>query len=297
MSEQARFGEWTAYPAQAPVTGDLRVMRQVQVPRLDRVTDLYAWLPPGYDDDGGRRYPVVYFHDGGNLFDPALAHGGVTWAADRALSALAATGLEAIAIGVPCSATARGEEYTPYPHPDLGGGHAAAYVDFLVDDLKPEVDRSLRTLAGPADTLVAGSSLGGVVSMHCWLTRPDVFGAAGVFSPAFWWPGAPMLDDVRQRLFSWPVEQHQRVYLDVGGREQPDNPRIEAAYVRDAEEVLGWLREAGVPVRYVFDSQAVHHETAWALRLPEALRWLLSGYAVPLPTGEVDLPVTSDSGS
>ena len=296
MSEQARFGDWTAYPAQAPVVGDLRVMRQVRVPRLGRVTDLFAWLPPGYGQ-GERRYPVVYFHDGGNLFDPALAHGGVTWAVDRALTALAATGLEAIAIGVPCSATARGEEYTPYPHPELGGGRAAAYVDFLVDELKPEVDRGLRTLAGPADTVVAGSSLGGVVSMHCWLTRPEVFGAAGVFSPAFWWPGRPMLDDVRTRLASWPVQRHQRVYLDVGGREQPDDPAVEAAYVRDAEEVLGRLRDAGVPVRYLYDSQAVHHETAWAQRLPEALRWLLAGYAAASPGEGADLSPAPDPGS
>lgn len=296
MREQARFADWTAYPAEAPVVGDLRVMRQVQVPRLDRVTDVFAWLPPGYGESE-RSYPVVYFHDGGNLFDPALANGGVTWALDRALTALAATGLRSIAIGVPCSPTARGEEYTPYPHPELGGGHASAYVDFLAEDLKPEVDRSLRTLAGPADTLVAGSSLGGVVSMHCWLTRPDVFGAAGVFSPAFWWPGGPMLDDVRQRMFSWPVETHQRVYLDVGGHEQPDDPEVETAYVRDAEEVVGWLRDAGVPVRYLFDSQAGHHESAWAQRLPEALRWLLSGYAVASPSDTDDRPVTPDPGS
>lgn len=296
MSEQARFGDWTTYPARAPVVGDLRVMRQVRVPRLDRVTDIFAWLPASYDESE-RRYPVVYFHDGGNLFDPALAHGGVTWAVDRALTALAAAGLEAIAIGVPCSATARGDEYTPYPHPELGGGHASAYVDFLAEDLKPEVDRSLRTLADPAHTLVAGSSLGGVVSMQCWLTRPDVFGAAGVFSPAFWWPGRPMLDEVRQRLSTWPVATHQRVYLDVGGREQPDDPEIDAAYVRDAEEVVGWLRAAGVPVRYLFDSQGVHHETAWAQRLPEALRWLLSGYAVASPGDSADLALTPDPGS
>jgi predicted alpha/beta superfamily hydrolase len=282
MSGRVRFGQWSPYRRDRGVQGDLRVIREVHVPSLGRTTDLYAWLPPGHDEHE-RRYPVVYLHDGGNLFDPALSYSGATWRADQALGALSARGLDAIAVGVPCSPTARAEEYTPYPHPESGGGRADNYVDFLVEDLKPAVDRTLRTLTGPESTLVAGSSLGGVVSMHAWTRRPDVFGGAGVFSPAFWWPGRPMLDDLQERLSSWPHQPHQRVYLDVGGREQPDDAAIEAAYVRDAELVLGWLRGAGVPVRYLFDSQAHHAESAWAERLPAALHWLLSGYAVPAP--------------
>jgi predicted alpha/beta superfamily hydrolase len=282
MVQQAQLGAWSSYSSGTGVVGDLRVIRDVEVPRLGRVTDLYAWLPPGHDDRGSR-YPVVYLHDGGNLFDPAVAHSGATWQVDRTFAALAADGLPAIAVGVPCSPTARGEEYTPLPHPELGGGRADDYVTFLADELKPAVDRTFRTLRGPESTVVAGSSLGGVVSAHAWATRPDVFGGAGVFSPAFWWPGPAMLEQLRQHLADHPAEPHRRVYLDVGGREQPDDPAVEAAYVRDAETLLGLLRESPVPVRYVYDSQAWHFESAWAERLPGAVRWLLSGYAVPAP--------------
>lgn len=274
-----RLGDPAAYDHDGDVVGDLRVWRDVELAGLGRSADVLVHLPPGYDV-AERTYPVVYMHDGQNLFDPRTSTGGVTWGVDRAMGHLAGRGIEAIVVAVPCSPTARGEEYTPYAHPVRGGGRADDYVRFLADHLKPAVDAVLRTRRGPEDTVVAGSSLGGVISVHAWLTRPDVFGGVGAFSPAFWWPGEPMLRDVEAALASPPPG---RVHLDTGGREEPDEPDIERAYVDDAERLLGWLRRAGVPVHYVYDSVAPHFESAWAQRLPEALAWLLEGYAVQPP--------------
>lgn len=267
------------------VVGDLRIWRDVELPGLARSADLSVWLPPGYDDsDGsGTAYPVVYLHDGHNIFDPATSTGGTTWRGDRAGAWLAEEGTPAILVAVPCSATRRAQEYTPYPHPELGGGEAAGYLGFLADHLKPAVDAALRTRPGPADTVVAGSSLGGVVSTYAWITRPEVFGGAGVFSPAYWWTGPALLADLERHLAEHPDRAGGRVYLDVGGHELPENPELEAAYVADAERVLGMLRAAGVPVHYTYDSAAYHVESAWARRLPAALSWLLGGYAAPAP--------------
>lgn len=283
MSPHPDPGPPTPYPELAGVHGDLRVWRDVEAVGLGRRTDLLVHLPPEHDS-GERRFPVVYLHDGHNLFDPARANGGMTWAADRAMAALHTQGIDAILVGVPCSPTARGEEYTPYAHRTLGGGRADDYLAFLTTQVKPMVDAALHTLPGPEHTVIAGSSLGGVVSMHAWLSRPEVFGGAGVFSPAFWWPGEQLMLDAEAAVQAGP--RPGRVYLDVGGHEHPGEPAIERAYVVDAERVLSALRRAHVPLRYVYDSVAHHHESAWAERLPSALAWLLSGYAVPPPSAD-----------
>ena len=263
--------------------GDLRSWRDVELPGLGRSAEVYAWLPPGYDATD-QRYPVVYLHDGHNLFLPGRAHVGATWEVDAAMSDLARDGIPAIVVAVPCHPTERAEEYSQYPLLGRGGGRASAYAAFLVEHLKPAVDAALRTRPGAEDTVTAGSSLGGVVSTYLWERHPDVFGAAGVFSPAFWWPGEQALLDLEASL---PGRPEGRVYVDVGGHEQHDDAEIERRYVVDAERLVRSLRDAGVPVRYVYDSQAHHVETAWAERFPSALRWLLQGYAVAPPASVV----------
>ncbi|MFK5634814.1 MULTISPECIES: alpha/beta hydrolase [unclassified Ornithinimicrobium] len=259
--------------------GDLRSWRDVELPGLGRSAEVYAWLPPGYDSSD-ERYPVVYLHDGHNMFLPQRAYAGVAWDVDRAMTDLARDGIPAVVVAVPCHPTERADEYTQYPLPGEGGGRAPDYAAFLVEHLKPAVDAVLRTRPGPEHTVTAGSSLGGVVSTYLWERHPDVFGGAGVFSPAFWWPGEQALVDLQTSL---PERRGGRVYVDVGGRERHDDADIERRYVEDAERLVRVLRGAGVPVRYVFDSQAYHVETAWAERFPSAVRWLLRGYAVAPP--------------
>ncbi|AXH94920.1 alpha/beta hydrolase [Ornithinimicrobium avium] len=281
----------------ARLTGDLRSWRDVDLPELGRSAEVYVWLPPGYDE-GDDRYPVLYLHDGHNMFLPQRASGGVAWDVDRAMSALARDGIPAVVVAVPCHPTQRGEEYTPYGDPRLGGGRAADYATFLADHLKPAVDEVLRTLPGPEHTLTLGSSLGGLVSAYLWTTRPEVFGAAGMLSPAYYWPteelGERCLRDLERALASGPPPG--RVYLDVGGREHHPDRHVEELYVEHAERLLGALRSAGVPVRYTYDSQGYHFETAWAERFPAAAAWLLRGYAVaPPPSVQADLAAAASS--
>lgn len=270
------------YPRRRRVTGDLRWWRDVSLPGLGRRADICVWLPPGYRRSR-RRYPVVYLHDGGNLFDARTAYAGATWQAGEALTWLHGQGLDVIAVGVPASPDRRIEEYSPYAQPGVGGGDADAYVDFLADHLKPWVDTALRTRPEREHTLVAGSSLGGVVSLHAWVRRPDVFGGVGAFSTAFWVPGERHLTDL-ERAIAAPHDP-TRFYLDVGGREIPDAPRRQVSYRQDTERIVRALLDADVPVRYTYDSAAFHFETAWAERLPQALAWLLEGYAVERPSG------------
>lgn len=268
------------------VQGDLRVWRGLPLTGLRRRADVTVWLPPGYAAGAaaGRRYPVAYLNDGQNVFDPVTAFVGTTWQADRAGLALHEQGLDVVLVAIPSARTVRGAEYTPYANPHLGGGRADAYLRTVTDVVKPLVDAAVATSPGPQDTVIVGSSLGGVVSLHAWLSRPDVFGGAGVFSPAFWWSPQNLtaLDEGLRRPEI--VAGARRVYLDVGGREVPGSPTVQAAYVRDTERAFSALREAGVPVRYVYDAVAAHSEPAWAERLPAALAWLLRGYDPSLAT-------------
>ncbi|WP_454299950.1 alpha/beta hydrolase [Salana multivorans] len=266
-------------PVEDPdAVGDLRAWADVDLPGLDRAADLSVWLPPGYDsaERASQRYPVVYLHDGGNLFLESTSFDGTTWRVGEAMTALAAEGIEAIVVGVPCHPDKRWEEYTQYAHPEHGGGRGEEYAAFLTDHLKPAIDAVLRTDPGPESTVTAGSSLGGVISAYLWQTRPEVYGGAGLFSTAFWFPGERAIADLEN------TTPHQRVgarvYLDVGGREGDEGPEIQQAYVADTERAHGGLRRAGVPTRYVYDSTAIHHESAWAERFPAAMRWLLRSW-------------------
>lgn len=271
------MSDWRPYPrrADSTVTGDLW--------QLDGVGDaqhaprpVLVWLPPSYHMDSERRYPVVYFHDGQNVFDAATSYSG-EWGADETLTALAAQGTEAIAVGIPNGGDRRFHEYSPVENTDYpqgGGGGADAYVAFLTGTVKPAVDAAFRTRPGPDDTVVIGSSMGGVISLHAWLTCPGVFGHAGIMSPAFWTNRGFSLRQAQQA----PLPAG-RVWVDIGGQESPEFPDRMRAYWDDAHTLVDTLtaRGLGERLRFQADPAAPHHESAWAARLPAALRFLLTG--------------------
>ncbi len=256
------------YPADASVTGDLRVLPGVHSPQLDRDTDLLIWLPPDYAG-GDRRYPVVYLHDGQNLFDRRTGFGGLEWRADETMTALHREGLDAVLVGIPNAGSERMEDYTRYTDPEHGGGGAEDYLAFVAETVKPLVDEVVRTQPEREHTSTVGSSLGALVSLSCFLLRSEVFGGAGLLSPSFWWPGDRLLEDLRAGI---PAG---RVYLDVGGQER-DDARGSEAYVQDVRRVAEFFDAAPETLlRLEFDPDGHHGERWWAERLPDALRFLL----------------------
>jgi predicted alpha/beta superfamily hydrolase len=235
----------------------------VDSPQLGDQRDLVAYLPPSYEG-GDRRYPVLYLQDGQNLFDEATSHAG-EWRVDETMQTLAGEGIEAIVVGVPNGGTRRADEYRP----DRRGDR---YLAFLTDSVKPIVDTSLRTLPGRGDTGLGGSSLGAVISLYGLFSRPDVFGFAALMSPAFLLLGEGIVEFVAAA----PLVP-ARVYLDTGSREH-DDPSLAAAYAASVERMHAVLRAKGYgtgDLRYRIDPEGHHHESAWARRLPDALRFLL----------------------
>lgn len=250
------YHDWRA--AAHTVNGEVRVLPQFPSPPLQNQRDLFVLLPPSYHISD-RRYPVIYMHDGQNLFDRGIGFGGSEWEVDETMQRLAAEQIEAIVVGI-ANTDKRTQEYNPFPH--FWNGVGDAYLAFLIDHVKPLIDRDFRTLPERQHTGTMGSSMGGLISLYAFFQRPDVFGFAGVMSPAFWIAGGAIYTYVEQHPF---VEG--KIYLDNGTREQS---------ARRMKQILvhkGYQPEKHL--RYVVETDGEHNEAAWARRLPDALRFLL----------------------
>lgn len=280
---------WQDYAAVHPkgrhtVVGEIQIAQEFESPQLDNRRDILVYLPPSYRTSI-RRYPVIYMHDGQNLFDVATSYAG-EWYVDETMEDLAAEGLEAIIVGVPNMGDRRFHEYIPFPAADLPDVQGEQYVAFIADTLKPVIDRDFRTLAEAQYTGVAGSSLGGLISLYAVFRRPEVFGLAGVFSPALRWGDGGIFPFVQQAPFA-PA----RIYMDVGTAEGiglaggPSQRTFARRYLKQVRRMHQLLLAKGCreghDLRYVVEAEGIHHESAWARRLPEALRFLL-GAGAPL---------------
>ena len=236
---------------------------------LDNERGITLYLPPGYDEHGERRYPVLYMQDGQNLYDPRIAFGGNPWriddAADRAIGNRGAEPM--VIVGIDNMGEKRVDEYTPTHVEDKGGGgHADDYGRMIAEELKPVIDAAFRTIPDPQHTAIGGSSLGGLLSIYLALKRPDVFGRAAVMSPSVWWDKRMILREVD----AFKGETRPRLWLDIGGKEGRDA----LADARSLDRVLranGWN---DTNYRFREEKKGDHSERAWADRAPMMLEFL-----------------------
>lgn len=283
----ARFADGAAPPTTraSTVTGTLRLHENVKSAFLPDSRTIRVWLPPGYDANAEQRYPVIYFHDGQNLFDNATSAFGVEWGLDEALTRLieSKSARPAIIVGID-NTPARTMELTPTavtgPNNTRYGGNGANYGKFLVTELKPFIDRTYRTLPDRANTTVGGSSLGGLISLYLIGQHPDIFSTAAVVSPALWWDNESLTNRVADPA-TFPLPPGTRIYLDMGTAEGTSNligtqaPRslVNAQRLRDILRQRGLVE--GKTFLYVEDKDAQHNEAAWAQRAPAMLEFLL----------------------
>ncbi|HKO75981.1 MAG TPA: alpha/beta hydrolase-fold protein, partial [Flavobacterium sp.] len=153
----------------------------IEAPQLKTSRKIWLYLPKNYETST-KKYPVIYMHDAQNLFDAKTSFAG-EWNVDEKLDSLNA---QVIVVGIENGGDKRLEELTPYKNEKYGGGNADKYLEFIVNTLKPEIDKKYRTKTNAKNTTIMGSSLGGLVSFYAVIKYPDIFGKAGVFSPAFW---------------------------------------------------------------------------------------------------------------
>lgn len=275
---------WQPYPPDpaAPghtVSGTVFVQHDVYSPQLGNRRSVWLYLPRDYATSG-RRYPVIYMHDGQNLFDEATSFAG-EWQVDETLERLASDGPSAIVVGVANGGATRMNEYNPFYHRRFGPGAGDLYLAFLSQTVKPAIDREWRTLPDPAHTFIAGSSMGGLISLYAILRYPHVFGGAGVFSPSL------QLDDDIFHLAGAFATGWGRIYLDMGSAESENTidahwlvRRWVAWRMLFAARRMRWTLQQrgyrlGDNLHYVEGRGDMHNEDAWARRLPGALRFLL----------------------
>ena len=240
------------------------------IPGLHRERTVRIYLPPSYGHSQ-RRYPVLYMHDGQNLFDNATAYAG-EWGVDKALNALAKSrGLEVIVVGIDNGGGERIHELNPYDNPQYGKGDGEQYLAFIVAVLKPWIDQHYSTLPDRRHTAIMGSSLGGLISSAAVSRYPQVFGSAGIFSPAYWIAPQVFTDTERR-----PPPHDERIYFYAGGSESE-------TMIPDLKRMVGLLEKSGIPAANLevrVNPVGRHNEAAWRAEFPRAVLWMFRGRGV-----------------
>ncbi|MBI5858499.1 MAG: alpha/beta hydrolase [Sphingobacteriales bacterium] len=237
------------------------------IPQLNRVRRIWVYLPEGYDATKNR-YPVLYMHDGQNVFDDATSFSG-EWGVDECLDSMK---IKCIVVAVDNGGLKRLNEYCPYDFSLTGiaaayssnKGEGSLYVDFLANTLKPFIDKNYRTLKNKNNTFVAGSSMGGLISLYAVLKYPKVFGGAGVFSPAFW-VGPKIFDDIKSK----GGKVKSRIYFYAGGQEGE-------SMVPDTQKAFDEMSKVSTSkMTTVIRDDGKHNEPRWRIEFPAFYKWLV----------------------
>lgn len=238
--------------------------KNFEIPGLNRQRTIRLYLPPGYDE-GTDTYPVVYMHDGQNLFDDATSYVG-EWGVDENLNELSRTSdLNLIVVGIDNGREHRNTELIPWENERIGQPEGDAYMRFVVEVVKPYIDREYRTRPGREHTAIMGSSLGGLISHYAIYKYPQVFSKAGIFSPSYW-----VSDKVFELTRDNPVPEDARLYLLVGGKEG------EMMY-EPMERMYQLIKDMGHPAGYIAaknNPEGKHNEPFWRSEFKEAILWL-----------------------
>lgn len=234
------------------------------MPQLNRHRRIWLYLPPDYDASG-KSYPVLYMHDGQNLFDIATAFAG-EWEVDEALNLLAADGKQVpIVVGIDNGGNYRIDEYTPWANPQYGGGAGDLYARFIVETLKPYIDQHYRTLPNRDHTGVMGSSLGGLISHYIGMKYQNVFSKAGIFSPSYWFN-----DSVYDFSYLTGAQHPMRLYI-MGGFAESGGLVQQMNKMKDTLVATGF-RPDQLMLKVVEGGQ--HNEALWRSQFSEAYQWL-----------------------
>lgn len=260
---------------QHTLTGNVRTHPQFASKILGNRRDVLVYLPPGYRRSRNRRFPVLYLHDGQNIFDSATAFGGTEWGVDETAQRLVREKLiePVIIVAVANTGEQRIHEYAPTRGRIEEGkrkrskGLLRKYGRFLVEELKPFIDAEYRTLSDAENTGLGGSSLGGLATMALGLWYPQVFRRLAVLSPSVWWDDCAILKIVAA------IDEENRpplkIWLDAGTHEEGWE---RAATLRDALVEKGWRLYDDL--HYFEHEGAGHNEGAWGYRMDAVLRFL-----------------------
>ena len=265
-------------PPISTATGVIRVHEKLRSIHLATPRTISVWLPPGYDASAPRRYPVLYVHDGQNIFDAATAAFGDEWRADETAAKLIREGtIPSVIIIAIANSPDRINEYTIHKDAKRNhGGNGAAYAQFVATELKPFIDATYRTLPDRDNTAIAGSSLGGLISLEIALAYPDTFGKAAALSPSLGWADDHFLNDVHRHE---KTLKRLRIWADMGTREgaKPGEPSPEIPRLRKLASELRALGISPGPNLHIEEIEGgEHREKDWAARFDRVLTFLFA---------------------
>lgn len=253
----------TVYIPRHTATAQVHVFSDsIFLPQLNRYRLLRIYLPENYQASK-KRYPVLYMHDGQNLFDVETTGYG-EWGVDECLDSLIRQGHPpCIVVGVD-NGPERINEYLPFDSEEYGKAKGDLYLSDLAGVIKPYVDKRYRTLKDRENTIIAGSSLGGLISYYALLKYPSVFGHAGIFSPSFW-----IAPEIRQMTDSLGSRVNGKCFFYIGGLEGE-------RYKADMVAVADKLGERSSAIMYsVIDPLGIHREAYWRKWFPEFYIWMM----------------------
>lgn len=251
------------------------------MPQLNRYRRIWIYYPPDYETSG-KNYPVLYMHDGQNLFDQLTSFAG-EWEVDETLNELFNEGYTIpIVVGIDNGGSHRINEYTPWANPEYGGGDGEKYVQFVVETLKPYIDENFRTIPGRESTGIMGSSLGGLISHFGTLQYPEVFGKAGIFSPSYWFSDSVWGFTALAQSGDW-----LRVYQMCGSAEG-SNTDVNMLRMSDSLIAQG-LPLSNIQNKVVPGGQ--HNEALWRGNFREAFLFLFGGSSFSVEENTVNLPL------
>jgi len=238
--------------------------------RLGGEREIIVYVPAVYDLEPEVRYPVLYMQDGQNLFDPETSYvPGKPWRMDQTAQVLIREGRvePIIIVGINHAGEKRVDEYTPTKDSKRQGGKAAQYLQALIKDVKPFIDKAYRTMPCAHNTGVGGSSLGGLFSLYAGLEAPEVFGKVCAMSPSAWWDKRVII----KRVLDTEPKPRLSIWLDIGTKEGLDTLE-DTRQLRDALEDRCWVE--GIDLKYTEARNAIHDEAAWAARVVPMLEFL-----------------------
>ncbi len=237
-------------------------IQEVEITALKRQRTTRILLPAAYYRYPEKRFPVLYMLDGQNLFDVSTSFGR-PWNIIQTMDNLPYKD-QCIVVGIDHGEHFRGSEYLPHHHhKHYHHGEADIFLDFIIQELKPKVDQYLRTINDHTNTMIAGSSMGGLLSFYAATRRSDIFGKAGVFSPSFW---------IYPPVLVIKPAQFSKIYI-MGSRTESKG------MAHTLKKTYHELKEAGYPeenVRVVIKDRGKHNEILWGQQFGPMLQWLMN---------------------
>lgn len=234
------------------------------IPGLDRQRTVRLYLPPNYEHET-QSYPVIYMHDGQNVFDDATAYAD-EWGVDESLNTLAKTsGRKFIVVAIDNGGDFRMNELSPWTNKRFGEAQGKAYMQLIVDVVKPYIDNNYRTKADVKNTAIMGSSMGGLITHYAVHNYPEVFGKAGIFSPSYWYSQDVFSDTKLHRS-----KDSARLYVLYGSDEGD-------GMIADADKMQRLLKGQGHPrenMQFVTVPGGQHNEQLWGGSFTDAIEWL-----------------------